>query len=177
MPGADEGEFANPASATHCRAGARARASRGARDRWRRSSARSRRRSFLPRAATESNNLAILGVARAHAGRGRHIVSFAHRAPRRARSLPAGSKRKASRSRYLTPDRAGRIGPRCCAAALRADTALVSSHAREQRDRRGGRHRSVRRAVRRRAAFRCTADAAQSVGKLAIDVRTLPLIS
>ena len=46
--------------------------------------------------ATESNNLAVLGCARAAADRGRHVVTLAHRAQVGARPVPAARAAKAS---------------------------------------------------------------------------------
>jgi cysteine desulfurase len=75
--------------------------------------------------ATESNNLAILGCARASAHRGRHLVSSrtehksvldaCHRLEKEGFSLT-----------WLTPARSGRIDPARFAAALRPDTILAS---------------------------------------------------
>jgi cysteine desulfurase len=75
--------------------------------------------------ATESNNLAILGCARANADRGRHVITARteHKAVldpcRRLEKEGFGITR-------LTPGRGGRIDPAELTAALRADTVLVS---------------------------------------------------
>ncbi len=75
---------------------------------------------------TEANNLALLGLARAHAGRGKHLITCAteHHAVlhplehlRKARGFPA------SRAAAWIPRTAR---PRGCAAALTPDTTLVS---------------------------------------------------
>jgi cysteine desulfurase len=75
--------------------------------------------------ATESNNLALLGVARANADRGRHIVTS--RIEHRAVLDPCRRlEREGFRVSYLTPDASGRIDPDSVACALRTDTVLVS---------------------------------------------------
>jgi cysteine desulfurase len=75
--------------------------------------------------ATESNNLAILGAARANAHRGRHLVSA--RTEHKAVLDPLRRLQKEGFELTLvTPDRAGRIDPQEVAAALRPDTVLTS---------------------------------------------------
>ena len=75
--------------------------------------------------ATESNNLAVLGAARANAHRGRHIVSS--RIEHKAVLDPLKRLEKEGFAvTLLTPDRSGRVDPGAVAAALRADTILVS---------------------------------------------------
>jgi cysteine desulfurase len=76
--------------------------------------------------ATESNNLAVLGVARANADRGRrHIVTS--RIEHNAVLDPCRRlEREGFRVTYLTPDGAGRVDPGCVSSALRSDTVLVS---------------------------------------------------
>lgn len=75
--------------------------------------------------ATESNNLAVQGVARANADRGRHIVSsrIEHKS---VLDVCKRLEKEGFRLTWLTPDRSGRIDPREVRAALRADTVLVS---------------------------------------------------
>lgn len=75
--------------------------------------------------ATESNNLVLLGVARANADRGRHLITA--RTEHKAVLDPCKRLEKDGFAvTYLTPDRAGRIDPEAVRAALRADTVLVS---------------------------------------------------
>jgi cysteine desulfurase len=75
--------------------------------------------------ATESNNLAILGVARANADRGRHLVTA--RTEHKAVLDPCKRLEKEGFSvSYLTPERSGLVTPAAVAAALRPDTQLVS---------------------------------------------------
>lgn len=75
--------------------------------------------------ATESNNLAILGVARANADRGRHLVTA--RTEHKAVLDPCKRLEKEGFSvTYLTPERSGLVTPAAVAGALRPDTQLVS---------------------------------------------------
>ena len=75
--------------------------------------------------ATESNNLAILGVARANADRGRHIVTT--RIEHKAVLDPCKRlEREGFTVTYLAPDRQGRVDAEAVRAALRPDTMLVS---------------------------------------------------
>jgi cysteine desulfurase len=122
---------------------------------------------------TESNNLAIFGLARANADRGRHIVTA--RTEHKAVLDPCKRlEREGFTVTYLTPDRQGRIDPETVRGALRPDTVLVSimyvnneigviqdvgAIAALCRD--------------RGVAFHT--DAAQAVGKIPVDVRTLPI--
>lgn len=75
--------------------------------------------------ATEANNLAILGAARAHAGRGRHVVTVATEHP----SVLDPCRRLVRDGAELTvlPVRGdGLVDPEEVAAAVRDDTVLVS---------------------------------------------------
>ncbi len=75
--------------------------------------------------ATESNNLALLGVARANSDRGRHLVTT--RIEHKAVLDPCRYLEKQGfEITYLTPDRRGVIVPETVRAALRPDTLLVS---------------------------------------------------
>jgi cysteine desulfurase len=75
--------------------------------------------------ATESDNLAVLGAARANAGRGRHVVTSKteHRA---VLDACARLEKEGWRVTYLKPDREGLIAPDAVGDALRPDTTLVS---------------------------------------------------
>src|SRR2546423_10100110 len=75
---------------------------------------------------TESNNLAVLGLARAHAGRGRHLicVSTEHHAVLNAFEHLA--QRESFDVTFLPVDRQGRIDPDELDRAIRRDTTLVS---------------------------------------------------
>jgi cysteine desulfurase len=75
--------------------------------------------------ATESNNLALLGVARANADRGRHLITA--RTEHKAVLDPCKRlTREGFEVTYLTPERSGVVTPASVAAALRPDTQLVS---------------------------------------------------
>jgi cysteine desulfurase len=75
--------------------------------------------------ATESNNLAILGVARANADRGRHIITS--RIEHKAILDPCKQlEREGFTVTYLAPDANGVIAPESVRGALRPDTTLVS---------------------------------------------------
>ncbi len=75
--------------------------------------------------ATEANNLAILGVCRAQADRGRHIVTM--RTEHKAVLDPCRHlERQGASVTYLSPDASGRITLAQLEGALRSDTVLVS---------------------------------------------------
>src|SRR3954471_6928172 len=75
---------------------------------------------------TESNNLAVLGLARAHAHRGRHLIcgSTEHHAVLNA--FEHLGERERFDVTFLPVDRQGRIDPGDLASALREDTVLAS---------------------------------------------------
>jgi len=123
--------------------------------------------------ATESNNLAILGVARGARDRGRHLVTS--RIEHKAVLDPCRQlQREGFQVTWLDPDRDGLIDPAAVAAALRTDTVLVSiMHANNEI--------GVVQDIAAIGAI-CAArdiplhvDAAQSAGKLPLDVRALPV--
>src|SRR5450631_453175 len=75
--------------------------------------------------ATEANNLAIFGVAHYYREQGRHIVTA--RTEHKAVLDPCRElERRGWRVTYLAPDRGGLVRPDQVAAALQADTVLVS---------------------------------------------------
>ncbi len=123
--------------------------------------------------ATESDNLAVLGVARAEAHRGRHVVSS--RIEHKAALDPCRRLEKDGWAvSLLAPDRSGRIDPAAVAAALRPDTVLVSilwvsNEIGVIQD-----VAAIGSLCRARGILFHT-DAAQAVGKLEMDVRSLPI--
>jgi cysteine desulfurase len=121
--------------------------------------------------ATESNNLVLLGVARANADRGRHIVTS--RTEHKAVLDPCKRLEKDGFAiTYLTPDSAGRIEVSAIEAALRRDTVLVSiMHANNEI----GVMQDIEAigALCRRREIAFHTDAAQSAGKSALDVQQL----
>jgi cysteine desulfurase len=166
-----EGDFGNPGSATH-RFGRQAAA--------RVETARAQVASLLSAepdeiiftsGATESNNLAVLGIARANADRGRHLVTS--RTEHKAVLDPCKRLEKEGFSvTYLTPDRSGRIDPEAVRAALRLDTVLVSIMFANNEV---GVLQDVRAigAVCREYGVAFHTDAAQAVGKIPVDLREL----
>lgn len=168
----EAGVFANPASSTHGlgrRAQARVEA---ARDEVAALIGAEPSEIIFTSGCTESNNLAILGIAR-NAGRGRHIVTS--RIEHQAVLDPCRHLEKEGYTvTYLTPDRAGRIAPGVLAAALRADTVLVTLM---QVNNEIGVVSDIAAfgALCAERGIALHSDAAQSAGKLAIDVRTLPV--
>ncbi len=75
--------------------------------------------------ATESNNLALWGVAHYYRDRGRHLITV--RTEHKAVLDPCRElQRRGWSVSYLAPDRGGRVDPAQVQAALRADTVLVS---------------------------------------------------
>jgi cysteine desulfurase len=75
---------------------------------------------------TESDNLAVLGFARANAEKGRHLITttFEHHAVLEA--MMHLEKKEGFRVTYLTPDKTGRITAEQVGTALQPDTILVS---------------------------------------------------
>lgn len=75
---------------------------------------------------TESDNLAILGLARAHAGQGKHLVTAATEHHAVLHAFDYLQRHEGFEVSLLPVDRHGRIDPDEAAAALRADTTLLS---------------------------------------------------
>src|ERR1700681_2766911 len=75
--------------------------------------------------ATESDNLGVLGVARANADRGRHVLTA--RTEHKAVLDPCKRlEREGFSVTYVSPDMHGHVDPQVIAAAMRPDTVLVS---------------------------------------------------
>ena len=166
------GDFANPSSAHALGAVAAARIA----------TARAQVASLLGAAAeeivftsgaTESDNLAILGVARANADRGRHVLTA--RTEHKAVLDPCKRLEKEGFSvTYLTPARSGLIEPAAFAAALRPDTVLASiMYANNEigvlQD------LTAIGALCRERGVALHSDCAQAAGKVPLDVHSLPL--
>jgi cysteine desulfurase len=123
--------------------------------------------------ATESDNLAILGVARANADRGRHIVTS--RTEHKAVLDPCKRLEKEGfLVTYLVPERSGLIAAAAVAAALRPDTQLVSIMGANNET---GVLQDLAAigAVCRARGVAFHSDLAQAAGKVPLNVGTLPL--
>ena len=121
--------------------------------------------------ATEANNLALAGVARALAGRKRHLVTSTIEHP--AVEQPLRRLQEEGWELTVVPvDGAGRVDPDAIRRALRPDTALVSiMHANNEI----GTIQPVAEvsSIARQAGVLLHTDAAQSAGKIAVDVNKL----
>ncbi|HEY9036125.1 MAG TPA: IscS subfamily cysteine desulfurase [Pseudomonadales bacterium] len=121
--------------------------------------------------ATESDNLAIKGAAHFYSGKGKHIVtsSIEHKAVLdTCRQL----EREGFEVTYLEPDSSGLIVPAAVAAALRDDTVLVSiMHANNEI----GTINDIAAigAITREKGIVFHVDAAQSAGKIEVDVQAM----
>jgi cysteine desulfurase len=123
--------------------------------------------------ATESNNLAILGAARANAYRGRHIVSS--RIEHKAVLDPLKRLEKEGFAvTLLAPDRRGRIEPDAVVAALRPDTVLASIMLVNNEIGTIADIAAIGALCRARGVL-LHSDAAQAAGKTPVDVHALPL--
>lgn len=123
--------------------------------------------------ATEANNLALRGIALAHAARGKHIVTSAieHKS---VLECCAALHREGFDIDYLKPNAGGWIDPEAVARALRPDTLLVSlQHANNET--------GVMQPVSEVAELAAQAgvllhvDAAQAAGKFRIDLQETPI--
>lgn len=123
--------------------------------------------------ATESNNLAVFGILRGHADRGRHLVTS--RIEHRAVLDPCRRLEKEGWAiTWLAPDRHGLFDPDALRRAIRPDTQLVSLiHAHNEIG--TVQDLAALGAVCREQRVLFHSDAAQSVGKLPIDVASLPV--
>ena len=120
-----ETEYGNPASATHPYGGAAAKLVEIARAQVAAALGAEPREVIWTSGATESNNLAIFGVAQYYQARGRHIITS--RTEHKAVLDPCRElERRGWQVTYLVPDRDGVIDPQQIADALRPETVLVS---------------------------------------------------
>ncbi len=120
---------------------------------------------------SESNNTVIQGAARQHGVRGRHIITSAVEHP--AVLEPCGALAKEGcRITVLPVDAVGRVDPTAVAAAIGPDTILITiMHANNE----VGTIQPVTAiaTVAREHGVLCHTDAAQSVGKIPVDVEEL----
>ena len=168
-----DGNFGNPASRSHALGWAAERAVEEAREQVASLVGASPREIVWTSGATESNNLALLGAARALRARGRHLVTCMteHRA---VLDACAQLEREGWRITRLRPTPAGLVGADALAAALRPDTVLVSlMHVNNET---GVVHdlAALGAVVRGHGAL-FHVDAAQGAGKLPLDLRRLPV--
>lgn len=121
--------------------------------------------------ATEADNLAIKGIAHANRERGRHLVTsrIEHKAVLDACRFLEGEGFEVT---YLDPDSGGLVSPQAVAGALREDTVLVSiMHANNEI----GTINDIAGIgdITRNAGVLLHVDAAQSAGKIDIDLKQL----
>lgn len=121
--------------------------------------------------ATESDNLAIKGAAHSHRARGQHLITsrIEHKAVLDTFAHLQGEGFEVT---YLSPDATGVISPASVEAALRPDTILVSlMHVNNELG--SANDIAAIGALTRPREILLHVDAAQSAGKLAIDLSTL----
>ncbi len=123
--------------------------------------------------ATEADNLAILGAARLRAHRGRHLITMRTEHKAVADTCRA-LERQGFAVTWLSPGPDGRLELAALEQAFRDDTQLVSiMHVNNETGVIQDIHAIGERCRRRNVLFHC--DAAQSVGKLPIDLSSLPV--
>jgi len=163
-----EGEFGNPASASHDFGDAARSRVETARAQVASAVGASPDEVIWTSGATEANNLAIFGIAQYYREHGRHLVTA--RTEHRAVLDPCRElERRGWRVTYLEPDGGGVIHPDQVAAALKADTVLVSiMHVNNEigviQD-----IAAIGAICAKHGGARLHVDAAQSVGKSAVD--------
>jgi cysteine desulfurase len=121
----DDALFANPSSAAHWPGRAAIAAIDQARERVAAEFGCEAAEVVFTSGATESINLALRGLATAHAEQGRHIVTtrIEHQA---TLACCQALERDGFEVTYLRPESSGRVAPASVAAALRPDTLLIS---------------------------------------------------
>ena len=167
----EEGVFGNPASSTHAYGREAAARLESARAEVAALVGAQPAEVVFTSGATEADNLAIFGVASACADRGRHVVTQAteHKAVLDACQR---LRRMGFELTVLPTDPDGRVDPAALAAAIRPDTQLVSiMHANNET---GVLQDIVAlSAVCRARGVLLHTDAAQSAGRVPVDVRTM----
>jgi cysteine desulfurase len=167
------GSFANPASSQHLPGQAAAAVVAGARADVAAELGCEADEVVFTSGATEANNLALRGVALAHAGQGRHLVASAieHKS---VLECCAALEREGFDLTYLLPNRGGWIEPEAVVRALRPDTLLVSlMHTNNETGAMQPIAEVAEAAAEAGALFHV--DAAQAAGKFAIDLRQTPI--
>jgi cysteine desulfurase len=167
-----EGEFGNPASASHAYGESAAALVERARAQVAASAGAAAAEVVWTSGATEANNLAIFGVAQYYEARGRHIVTS--RTEHKAVLDPCRElERRGWRVTYLAPDGGGVIHPDQVAAALQPDTVLVSLMQVNNEIGVIQDIAAIGAICARHGGTRLHVDAAQSMGKCAVDFGTL----
>ena len=167
-----EGEFGNPASASHSYGDAAGALVETARAQVAAAVGAAPSEVIWTSGATEADNLAIFGVAEYYRERGRHIITA--RTEHKAVLDPCRElERRGWHVTYLAPDSGGVVHPDQVAAALRADTVLVSlMHVNNEigviQD-----IAAIGAVCAQHGGARLHVDAAQSVGKIAVDFARL----
>jgi cysteine desulfurase len=167
-----EGEFGNPASVSHSYGDAAGALVETARAQVAAGVGATPAEVIWTSGATEANNLAIFGVAQYYREHGRHIITA--RTEHKAVLDPCRElERRGWRVTYLAPDSGGVIHPDQVAAALQADTVLVSiMHVNNEigviQD-----IAAIGALCAKHGGARLHVDAAQSVGKIPVDFAAL----
>ena len=168
-----DGIFGNPASRSHLYGWKAEEAVETARQQLASLLGADPREIVLTSGATEADNLALKGVARFHRDRGRHIITsrIEHKA---VLDSCKALERDGFEVTYLEPDANGRTTPESVEAAIRADTVLVSiMHANNEI----GTLNDIASIgmICRQHEVLFHVDAAQTVGKIPIDLSVLPV--
>ena len=168
-----EGAYANPSSAAHLPGQAAAAVVESARAEIAAELGCEADEVVFTSGATEANNLALRGIALAHAEHGRHLVASAieHKS---VLECCAALQREGYDVTYLSPTRGGWVEPDAVARALRPDTLLVSlQHANNET----GLMQPIAEVadLAAQAGVLLHVDAAQAAGKFKIDLRQIPI--
>jgi len=167
-----DGLFGNPASATHGFGRAAAAAVEQARAQVAALLGAHADEIIWTSGATEANNLALCGALRG-TRKGRHLIT-AQSEHKAVLDVCRHLEREGCTVTWLTPDRDGLIDPQQVAAALRPNTALVSlMHVNNETG--VIQDLATIAALTQARGILLHVDAAQSVGKLPIDLSTLPI--
>jgi cysteine desulfurase len=163
-----DGAFGNPGSSSHDYGAAASAAVEAARAEVAAAVGAAPAEVVFTSGATEADNLAVFGIAHYHAAQGRHIVTV--RTEHKAVLDPCRElERRGWRVTYLKPGRSGIVDSSQVAAALQSDTVLVSvMHVNNEigviQD-----IASIAGVCAAHGTARLHVDAAQSVGKCAVD--------
>ena len=163
-----EGEFGNPASASHSFGDAAGALVETARAQVAAAVGAAPSEVIWTSGATEADNLAIFGVAQYYREHGRHIIT-AHTEHKAVLDPCRELERRGWHVTYLAPDSGGVVHPDQVAAALQADTVLVSIMQVNNETGVIQDIAAIGAVCARHGGARLHVDAAQSVGKIAVD--------